>query len=127
VIGRAVGEVPPVFGRHPAWRATAPYARLDRVTLGPYVYEARRANRGVRPEPAPEQPSRATWVVVGTRAVPSPARGGAGGAARQPPRRPEAASQRISDSGVMRRQPGARLFDSCTTTTHHASEPRWTA
>ena len=75
VIGRAVGEVPPVFGRHPAWRATAPYARLDRVTLGPYVYEARRANRGVRPEPAPEQPSRATWVVVGTRAVPSPARG----------------------------------------------------
>lgn len=68
VVGRAVEDLPPVFEEYPQWRAAASYARRDRVTLGPYVYEAQRDNRGVRPEPAPAQPERAAWKVVGTRA-----------------------------------------------------------
>ena len=78
VVGRAVQDVPPVFEHYPAWRAATSYAFRDRVGLGAYVYEARRANRGVRPEPAPAQPGRAAWKVVGTRADPSP-RGGTAG------------------------------------------------
>jgi chitinase len=65
VIGRAVQDVPPVFERYPAWRAATSYTFRDRVGLGAYVYEARRANRGVRPELAPAQPGRAAWKVVG--------------------------------------------------------------
>lgn len=66
VIGRAPLDVPPVFETYPAWSATASYAFRDRVQLGAYVYESRRAVRGVRPDPAPAQPGRAAWKVVGT-------------------------------------------------------------
>lgn len=72
VVGRAAGDLPPVFEHHPEWRPATLYARGARVSLGPYVYEALRANRRVRPEPAPAQPGRAAWKVVGTRANPAP-------------------------------------------------------
>ena len=65
VIGPAVQDVPPVFGHYPAWRAATSYASRDQVSLGAYAYEPRRANRGVRPQPAPAQPGRAVWKVVG--------------------------------------------------------------
>ena len=65
VIGPAVQNVPPVFQKYPAWRAATSYAVRNRVSLGAYVYEARRASRGVRPDPAPLQPGRAAWKVVG--------------------------------------------------------------
>ncbi len=48
------------------------------MSLGAYVYEAERANQGVRPEPTPAQPERAAWKVVGTRAEPAPQDGTTG-------------------------------------------------
>ena len=71
VVGRAVEDLPPVFERYPDWQPATSYARRDRVSLGAYVYEAERANLGVRPEPAPAQPGRAAWTAVGTRADPA--------------------------------------------------------
>jgi chitinase len=65
VIGRALRDVPPVFERYPAWRAVTSYTSRARVSLRGYVYEARRENRAVRPVPAPPQPARAVWRVVG--------------------------------------------------------------
>ena len=75
VVGRAVEDLPPVFEPYPTWIPSTSYARRDRVSLGAYVYEAERANLDVRPEPAPAEPGRAAWKVVGTRADPA-ARGG---------------------------------------------------
>lgn len=71
VIGRAVTDLPPVFESYPAWQASASYRFRDRVTLGAYVYESRRAVSGVRPEPTPSQPGRAAWKVIGTRSEPA--------------------------------------------------------
>jgi chitinase len=71
VVGPAVGELPPLFGRYAAWRAGISYPRGERVSLNGYVYEARRATGGVRPEPAPADPERAPWTAVGTTSEPA--------------------------------------------------------
>ena len=71
VVGRAVEDLPPVFEPYPEWGPATSYADGDRVSLDAYVYEAERANLGVRPEPAPAQPESAAWKVVGTRADPA--------------------------------------------------------
>jgi chitinase len=68
VVGRAVEDLPPVFEPYPEWQPATSYASRDRVNLGAYVYEAERANVGVQPEPAPSQPERAAWKVVGRAA-----------------------------------------------------------
>jgi len=65
VIGRAAQDVPPVFGRYRVWRAAASYASRAQVSLGAYVYEARRANRGVRPKPAAAAAEGAAWKLIG--------------------------------------------------------------
>lgn len=68
VVGRAVEDLPPVFESYPEWQPATSYALGDRVSLDDYVYEAQRANSGVEPEPAPSQPERAAWKVVGKEA-----------------------------------------------------------
>lgn len=73
VIGRAPADVPPVFESYPEWEATTAYAHRDRVSLGPYVFEARGASLGARPDPAPAQPGRSRWKLVGTRTDVAPA------------------------------------------------------
>ena len=78
VVGRAVEELPPAFGRYAEWEPATSYARGVRVSLGAYVYEAQRANEDVAPEPAPLRPERAAWKVVGTRAPPAAGDGGGG-------------------------------------------------
>jgi chitinase len=78
VVGRAVEDLPPAFGRYSEWQPALTYARGDRVRLGAYVYEARLANQGDQPEATPLRPERAAWRVVGTSVEPAPQGGPAG-------------------------------------------------
>lgn len=71
VIGRAVEDLPPIFEPHPTWSPATRYARGARVSLGAYVFLARRPSRGEQPDPAPARPDLAAWKVIGTRADPA--------------------------------------------------------